>query len=125
MKHIISKTKVAIFADKSLLATEKQPESTVNHNRVQKLKWDTFCILNVNVKLGGVNFCVLNRSQGINSSQCKQYSDITYRPGGEGGEGHPEGKFVRPTFFSQFGGADFENACYTGVQGGRLPAIWD
>ena len=40
------------------------------------------------------------------------------RPGGEGGEGHPEGKFVRPTFFSQFGGADFENACYTGVQGG-------
>ena len=40
------------------------------------------------------------------------------RPGGEGGEGHPQGKFVRPTFFSQFGGADLENACYTGVQGG-------
>ena len=38
------------------------------------------------------------------------------RPTGEGGEGHPEGKFVRPTFFSQFGGADLENACYTGVQ---------
>ena len=47
---------------------EKQPESTVNHNRVQNQKWDTFCILTVNVKLGGVNFCVLNRSQGINSS---------------------------------------------------------
>ena len=40
----------------------------------------------------------------------------SYRPGGEGGEGHPEGKFVRPTFFSQFGGADFENAC--NAQGG-------
>ena len=32
-------------------------------------------------------------------------------------EGHPEGEFVRPTYFSQFGDADFENACYTGVQG--------
>ena len=40
------------------------------------------------------------------------------RPGRQGGEGHPEAKFVRPTFLSQFGGADFENACYTGVQGG-------
>ena len=28
---------------------------------------------------------------------------VPFRPGGEGGEGHPEGKFVRPTFFSQFG----------------------
>ena len=29
-----------------------------------------------------------------------------------------EAKFVRPTFFSQFGGADFENSCYTGVHRG-------
>ena len=37
----------------------------------------------------------------------------------DGGEGHPEAKFVRPTFLvnSGGGGADFENACYTGVQG--------
>ena len=39
------------------------------------------------------------------------------RPG-EGGEGHPEGKFVRPTFFSQFGGTDFKKCTLYGRPGG-------
>ena len=43
---------------------------------------------------------------------------VLFRPGGEGGGGHPARKFVRPTFFSQVGGVGFKNACYTGVQGG-------
>ena len=46
------------------------------------------------------------------------------RPGWEGGDGHPAGKFMRPTFFSQVGGADFKNACYTGVQGGVCLKFW-
>ena len=37
-----------------------------------------------------------------------QKDSSRYRLGGEGGEGHPERKFVTPTFFSQFGVADFK-----------------
>ena len=50
---------------------------------------------------------------------CNTHALRTYfRPGEEGGEGHPARKFVRPTFFIQVGGTDFKNACYTGVPGG-------
>jgi hypothetical protein len=47
------------------------------------------------------------------------------RPGGEGGNGPPTGKFMRPRGFGQFGGAEFENRWYTGFGRGLQPRFRD
>ena len=38
-----------------------------------------------------------------NTTETLSVAYYIYRPGGEGGEGHPEGKFVRPTFLVNSG----------------------
>jgi hypothetical protein len=58
---------------------------------------------------------------GLNGSCIIKIVHLTFLDQEEkGGGSHPARKFVRPTFFSQVGGVDFKNACYTGVQGGVI-----
>ena len=46
---------------------------------------------------------------------------INYRPGGEGGNSPPTGKFMKPSELGQFWGAEFENRWYTGRGRGLQP----
>ena len=71
---------------------------------------------------------VVDKIQKTKGGRCSLQATIltiidlsTYRPGGEGGNSPPTGKFMKPSELGQFWGAEFENRWYTGRGRGLQP----